>query len=91
MKRASKRPHVTGLAAIRHQHGYTQYELAQLLGITRTRLSMVECGQRSLPAQALFKILDLELKRVESERLELERVENEADSIQYEEDSAKEG
>ena len=67
MKRALKKRYATGLAAIRHQHGYTQAAFAQLLGVTRSTLNMAERGLRSLPAEASFKISDLELERLQKE------------------------
>ena len=63
MKRALKKRYATGLAAIRHQHGYSQAAFAQLLGVSKSVLSMAECGLRSLPSSILFKITDLELER----------------------------
>lgn len=68
MKRVFQKRYATGLAAIRHQHGYSQANFAQLLGISKSVLAMAECGRRSLPSAAFFKITDLELERLEKEK-----------------------
>jgi transcriptional regulator with XRE-family HTH domain len=65
MNKAFKFHHLTGIAAIRRDLGYTQTHLARLLNISRSTLSMAESGRRSLTSQALLKIAELELRRVD--------------------------
>ena len=50
-----------GVTAIRIKLGLTQLALAQYLGISKSLVSMVENGHRSLPTAALIKISELEM------------------------------
>ncbi|RYY19410.1 MAG: helix-turn-helix domain-containing protein [Cytophagaceae bacterium] len=45
--------------AVRAQLGFTQQDLARLLGVSRTALAMAEQGSRALPAAAAARLLTL--------------------------------
>lgn len=51
-----------GITAIRVQQHMTQAELALYLGVSKSLISMVENGHRSLPLSALKKLADLQIR-----------------------------
>lgn len=54
------------LKNLRRELGTTQIELAEMLGVSRAILSMVEIGQRTLPDHALLKLSRIQRKLEEN-------------------------
>jgi transcriptional regulator with XRE-family HTH domain len=63
MNKVSNSRQLTSIAAIRRALGYSQNYLAQLLGIPRSSLSMMESGRRSMPTPAFITMTNLEIER----------------------------
>jgi transcriptional regulator with XRE-family HTH domain len=62
MNNTSNSRKLTNMAAIRKALGYSQNYLAQLLGIPRSSLSMMETGKRSIPTPAFIAMAKLEIQ-----------------------------
>lgn len=62
MKTRKKLQLLGGITAIRVKAGVTQAAFARYLGISKSLVSMVENGRRSLPSAALTKLSELEIQ-----------------------------
>ncbi len=57
-----RKANTTGTAVTRQMLGLSQQQMAELLGVSKSTIGMVETGQRKLPVAALLKVADLEVK-----------------------------
>jgi transcriptional regulator with XRE-family HTH domain len=57
-----------GLKNIREKLGLSQQDMAHWLGISRSLVTLVELGSRSLPSAALIKLSELEIKIADFEK-----------------------
>ena len=53
--------HIRESTYLRNELKLTQYEMAELLNITRSQLSLFELGLRELPTTALIKASKMEV------------------------------
>lgn len=47
------------LARLRKERGLSQYQMADLLGISRSRYSLYEIGMRRIPVELALRIADI--------------------------------